>query len=237
MSNETLTELSFRDIANRRTRRISSTPSAKLGLAARLLFTVFLVFNFPAFTVQLAMDPISGRFTGSPVLQLATIGAEIFAFAIILSSRTMIFFVLKCWPILVLVSLSFISVTWSRNPAATIHQANTYMTSALLGLALVGTLPGFQSIRFSVRVMVLGCILSIAWVLIFPAAAVHQVTDAYQTVHAGLWRGIFSHKQGLGYFAGLTTGLLIFYRTKIFPLPILIVSIVCSSACLVGTES
>jgi exopolysaccharide production protein ExoQ len=237
MSVEARAELPSSVMGNRQKRPAGAAQSAASSLPARMLFTFFIIFNFPAFTLQLALDMNTGRWTGSPVLQVVTIGSELFVFAVILSSSRMMRFVLRCWPVLVLVSLAFISATWSRNRAATIHEGNTYMTTVLLGLALVGALPGFHCIRTAIRAMVLGCMLSIAWVVVFPEAGIHQLTDVNQSVHAGLWRGIFSHKQGLGYFAGVTTGLLLFYRTMIFPLPLLLVALACSLACLIGTQS
>jgi hypothetical protein len=107
----------------------------------------------------------------------------------------------------------------------------------LLGLVIAALLPGFQSIRFVVRTMAIGCLLSILWVLLFPETAIHQLTDPYQTVHAGLWRGVFSHKQGLGYFSGLTLGLLLFYRSSIFPAPVCAFFVICSAISLVGSQS
>jgi exopolysaccharide production protein ExoQ len=217
--------------------KVASMQSVAPSLPLRFLFPVFLIFNLPAFTIQLAMDMSTGRWIGSPTLQIATICTELFAFAIILSSRQMVSFVSRCWPVWIPVLLAFISAAWSRNPGATIHTSNTYMTSSLLGLALVAALPGFQCIRAVIRTMVLGCILSIMWVLILPEYGIHQLTDAYQTVHAGLWRGIFSHKQGLGYFSGLTIGLLLFYQTTIFSPPILVAALACGIICLIGTQS
>ena len=111
------------------------------------------------------------------------------------------------------------------------------MTTALLGLVIVGLLPGFQSVKFIVRTMAVGCLLSILWVVLFPETAIHQLSDPYQTVHAGLWRGVFSHKQGLGYFSGLTVGLLLFYRTSIFSAPVWAFFLVCSVICLIGSGS
>jgi exopolysaccharide production protein ExoQ len=213
--------------------QVSPAPS----FPVRLLFAVFLIFDFPAFTIQLAMDPTTGRWTGSPLLQLITISSELFVFVFILSSRNMRDTVLRCWPVLILVAIAFASSVWSYNRGATIKASNTYMTAALFGLTMVGAFPQFQCIRFAIRTMALGCLLSILWVLMFPEVAIHQLTDPYQTVHAGLWRGVFSHKQGLGYFSGLTTGLLLFYRTSIFPAPILAFFVVCSITCLVGTQS
>ena len=237
MSIEARTEPPSSITVSRRYKSANFTHSAASSFSARVLFTIILIFNFPAFTLQLAMDVNTGRWTGSPILQITTLCSALFILYIVFSSRKITSFALHCWPIWIFVSLAFISAVWSHNPAATIHESITYLTTSLLGLAIVGALPQLQCIRTTIRAMVLGCVLSIAWVFIFPEAGVHQQTDVYQSVHAGLWRGIFSHKQGLGYFSGLTTGLLLFYSTAIFPLPMLMVSIACSVACLIGTQS
>ena len=199
-----------------RRKPVASIPSAASGFPTRMLFTIFLIFSFPAFTIQLAMDMTTGRWTGSPVLQVATIGTELFVFAVIFFSREIKSLALRCWPIWVLVSIAVISATSSLNLSATIHESNTYLTTVLLGLTMVGALPQFQCIRTAVRAMALGCVLSLVWVFVFPAAAIHQLTDPYQTYMRACGAEFFSHKQGLGYFAGLTTGLLLFYRTTIF---------------------
>jgi O-antigen ligase len=86
--------------------------------------------------------------------------------------------------------------------------------------------------------MAFGCLLSIIWVVMLPEIAVHQLTDAGQTVHAGLWRGIFTHKQGLGVFAGFSFGLVLFYGSLAFPMLLVrLGALGCAGACLFGTES
>ena len=236
MSIAPLPQTASRLIFRRRFTQAAAEVSGKPNFLLRIVFAIFTVFNFPAFTIQLAMDN-SGRWVGSPALQIVTISSELFVFALILSSRNVRNLVLRCWPVWGLIAIAFLSTVWSRNPTATIHASNTYMTTALFGLTMVGALPQFKCVQFVVRTMAMGCLLSILWVLLFPEVAIHQLTDPYQTVHAGLWRGVFSHKQGLGYFSGLTTGLLLFYRTSIFPMPILAFFLACSSTCLVATQS
>src|SRR5262249_7897449 len=52
------------------------------------------------------------------------------------------------------------------------------------------------------------------------------------------WRGVFSHKQGLGVFAGLTSGLLLFYGRAAFSSALArIAALLCSLACLLGSGS
>jgi hypothetical protein len=219
----------------RPTQSLDLSPSP--NLAIRLLFAIFYILDFPAFTYQLALDPTTGQWTGSQFISIMTLLAELFAIGVILASRDIRKLTWRCWPIVTLMVIAFLSFVWSQNPKETIGVAFRLSGTFLLGLALVGRMPHFQSIRFVVRTMTFGCALSIAWVYIFPDIAVHQATDVYQSVHAGLWRGIFSHKQGLGYFAGLTGGLLLFYRTRIFPLFLLAPALACAIIALVGTGS
>jgi O-antigen ligase len=204
----------------------------------RVCFAVGLLFLFPAFTFQLAFDQINFKFTSSPVLQIISAGTEVLAVATIFSSRDISWMVRSCWPILIMIALAFMSAIWSIDRVATIKVANVFATVCLFSFALLGRLEPTNCIRFVIRMMTLGCVLSILWVIMLPNVAIHQATDASQTVHAGLWRGIFTHKQGLGIFSGLTTGLLLFYGRMAFQsVPLRLGAIACGIACLMGTES
>jgi len=209
----------------------------KANIGVRLLLATFFVFSFPAFTLQLASDPMTGRFIGSPFLAAMTFGGEIFVLAAIATSRDCRRLAATCWPILAFAALGFVSAAWSLNPRLTIEVSIRNLAAFLLGITIVGYLPGFHSVRFVIRTMLLGCVLSLVWVLAFPEAAIHQASDVVQNVHAGLWRGIFSHKQGLGLFSGLTLGFLLFYRSAIFPVPVLLAAQAVASACLIGSAS
>jgi exopolysaccharide production protein ExoQ len=216
---------------------LATAAAPQPGFFVRSLLAIFIVFSFPAFTYQLGTDASSGGWVGSTAIQIVTLASELFAIAVFLTSRDAARLLIKCWPILILIAIAFASTAWSRNPILTLQASNRFMATALLGFAVAVKLPQYRCIRFVVRTMVLGCLLSVIWVLILPDVAVHQLTDKFQFQHSGLWRGIFSHKQGLGYFAGLTIGLLFFYRTMIFPPIMLAGAMACSIACLVGTQS
>jgi exopolysaccharide production protein ExoQ len=204
----------------------------------RFIFAVFLIFLFPSFLFQFAINPVTQEFTGSPLLQAINVGCVFYSIGMIFGSRETSKIVVRCWPVLFLVGLAFGSAAWSYNPNATLRASYAFLTATLLGLAMAGRLSPLGCVRLRIRTMVFGCLLSILWVFIFPEVAVHQVTDVSQIVHAGLWRGIFSHKQGLGVFAGLTTGLLLFYGSSAFSLPPLrIGALCCSVTCLWGTQS
>ncbi len=203
----------------------------------RLLIVCFFVFDFPGFTLQLALDPVTSRFVGSPVFALMTLAGNCFIAILFLSSQEFRGLALRAWPVLVMTGLGFLSATWSINPQATLAVTLRNAGAFYLAIAIVSLMPGFLAVRFAVRTMVLGCVLSLIWVFVFPDVALHHETDLIQAVHAGLWRGIFSHKQGLGVFAGLTTALLLVYRTMIFPPLILAGAVACCFTCLLGSGS
>jgi hypothetical protein len=86
--------------------------------------------------------------------------------------------------------------------------------------------------------MSVACLLSVIWAIFFPEMGVHQATDLIQSQHAGLWRGIFSHKQGLGVVAGPTAGMLMFYGSLAFPMVIVrLAALGCAFACVLGSGS
>jgi O-antigen ligase len=211
--------------------------SAPPNYVLRILIVCFFVFDFPGFTLQLALDPTTDRFVGSPVFALMTLAGNIFVAMLLASSEEFRGLAKRAWPVLAMTGLGVLSATWSINPRATIAVTFRNAGAFYLAIAIVSLMPGFQAIRFAVRTMVLGCLLSLIWVFVFPEVALHHKTDLMQSVHAGLWRGIFSHKQGLGVFAGLTTALLLVYRTLIFPPVILVGAVVCSFVCLAGSAS
>jgi exopolysaccharide production protein ExoQ len=207
-------------------------------LLIRLGFAFFLFFLFPAFTIQLALDPVTMTFTGSLVLKIINLGCEIFSLTIVLRSRPAIDFVLRCRPILLLIGMAFMWTPFSYNPMGTLQVANVFFTQCMFGLAMVTRLGRRGSLRLVIATMAFGCALSWYWVWAYPLEAVHQASDVFQWQHAGLWRGIFSHKQGLGVFSGLTLGLLLFYGSITFPsLIIRLAAIGCASRCLIGSKS
>ena len=95
-----------------------------------------------------------------------------------------------------------ISSLWSNSTYDSFRMALWPISTCILGI-------GF-SLRFSLNVQVrilafvilIAMLLSIAFVYIFPAYAVHQHSDAFENVHAGKWRGIYEHKNQLGAMAG-----------------------------------
>ena len=85
-----------------------------------MLLGICLIFSFPAFTIQLALNMATGQWVGSPILQAMTLGTELLVFCAILGSQSTRSLVFQCWPVLALIMFAFVSAIWSQNRAATI---------------------------------------------------------------------------------------------------------------------
>jgi exopolysaccharide production protein ExoQ len=200
-----------------------------------LVFVFFSLFQIPVFGYQLEYD--QGIHAPSKLLQLINLVTGAFALSVVYGSSAGRAAARACWPLWGMVLLALCSTVWSTDPIATVRGAITLLICVLFGLAITIRFPGFAGIRFVIRVMTLACVLSVIWALMLPRVAVHQATDLVQYVHAGLWRGIFTHKQGLGPFAGVTFGLVLFYGSMVFPFIIRLVALGCAAACMWGSQS
>jgi exopolysaccharide production protein ExoQ len=204
----------------------------------QLCFAFGLIFLMPAFIMSLAVDPVTLTFTSSRVLQGANLFCGGYGLAMILTSRDVMLTALKCRAVQVLIALSFLSVTWSIQPASTWRESIVFLSSSLFAMAMAGRLSPIVCLRLIIRTMAFICLLSIFWVVFFPQQGLHQINDPFQFQHAGLWRGVFTHKQGLGVVSGLTTGLLLFYGSVAFSSPVIrFGAIAASFICLIGTQS
>ena len=200
-------------------------------------FAFGLTFLMPAFVMTLAVDPVDLTFRTSRILQAANLFCALYGVAMILTSREVTSTVFRCRPILLLIGLAFLSSLWSFKPDSTIRESEVLLATSSFAMAMAGRLSPAASYRLIIRTLVLVCLLSIVWVVLFPQG-MHQATDPFQYQHAGLWRGIFTHKQGLGVASGLTIGLLLFYGSMAFSsLVFRLGAIACSVTCLLGTMS
>jgi exopolysaccharide production protein ExoQ len=204
----------------------------------QLFFIAGLLLTIQAFTYQLSNDPLTGLRTGSRLIQVISLSVLFYSLVLLHTSRDSWKIVTRCWPILFLAGLGLLSATWSINSSTTVRATYNFLSVSLVCLAMAARFSPLECLRIVLRMMTLGCVMSILWAQIFPEVGVHQATDLVQMVHAGLWRGIFTHKQGLGVFSSLTLGLLLFYGSVAFPMLIVrVAAIACAGVCLYGTGS
>lgn len=222
--------------AERRIAQPTVIKRLRTGIGTSLMFSIGLLFLFPAFVYWLAIDPVTMDYRSSRILQLANLYCGMIGFILVTTSSVARSIFPKCAPVLYLMFAAFASIAWSIAPAQSFRACFVFTTTSLLGIAMASRMDIISAIKLLVRTMTFGCALSILFVVVMPETAVHQATDAVQFQHAGLWRGIFSHKQGLGVFAGMTTALLMFYGGAALG-PAKIVGLALSITCLVGSGS
>jgi exopolysaccharide production protein ExoQ len=144
----------------------------------------------------------------------------------------------KAWPVLLLPLLALISVCWSADPSLSLRRAVAFSGTVLFGLSLGAAYSGRDLIGLITRSMVLASVFSCAIVVVAPLYGVHQPGDAIQAVHAGLWRGIFGHRNTLGLWAGVTVASLLLFGQYAFDRALLrALSLLIGLACLVGANS
>lgn len=117
----------------------------------------------------------------------------------------------RAWPVLLLPLLAMVSVAWSPEPMLSLRRALAFAGTTVFGLSLGAAYPAKDLIGLVVRGLTLACFCSIALVIVDPRHGVHQASDAVQAVHAGMWRGIFGHRNTLGLWASLALGTILFF--------------------------
>lgn len=109
------------------------------------------------------------------------------------------------------------SISWTDSTSSTLHGVAALFPlflSAALMMAVLGPRHSARAIVIAGAFMALA---SLAYIAAVPGHAIHQNSDASQSVHAGLWRGIYLHKNHLGQAAALFGAAIIFADGRILP--------------------
>jgi len=146
----------------------------------------------------------------------------------------------RVWPILVLPVLAIISTLWSPDPVLTLRRSIAFFGTVFFGISLATRLSFREGLALIIQVLSLSMVMSLILVVAFPAQGLHQLTDSFpfQPEHAGLWRGIFAHRNILGFFAALAFSLLLIYGDLAFRnRAVRVCALLASIACLIGARS
>ena len=107
------------------------------------------------------------------------------------------------WPAYPFLLWAMLSVTWSDSPGSTLHGVAALIPIFLTAALMVGCLGAQQAARATIYAGIGIAIASIFYALLVPSYGVHQHADTSQSVHAGLWRGVYLHKNHLGQTAAM----------------------------------
>lgn len=148
--------------------------------------------------------PLEAATSESPLIQLT--GALLYLFCgVVIALRYQTYAVLleRNWFVFVPVFIAFASMQWSVEPDVTFRRSIALFGTVLFGLYVGGRF------RFSEIGLILFVALSIlvlwscAAAILDPRFGVHQANEGVQAHHAGLWRGVFAHKNVLGPVASI----------------------------------
>jgi exopolysaccharide production protein ExoQ len=222
--------------------RMSARSANSLADKILIVFlAIGLLLEIGSFRMQLGgIDPTLAieAGSGSTFVQILMGLINLAAAGLLLCSRQSSKMLLRAWPLFLMPALAFASMLWSPEPEFTFRKSVAFLGTVLFGFLVATVLDPRDAIRLICRILSLAILLSVAWVFLFPVYAMHNVTDYYQAVHAGAWRGIFSHRTVLGNVAALTLALLICYGTFIWPSRVIRYTlVVLSFVCVIAANS
>ena len=126
------------------------------------------------------------------------------------------------------------SVTWKQT-----IQDSLQLVLLCLSTAVVVQRVGVVSVaRTMLGLIAMVVVASALMALLVPSIGVHGSANALQAAHAGRWRGIFSHKNGLGPWAAYGAVLLVAHRDLLSIRPVALwAAVVSAVACLIFSGS
>jgi exopolysaccharide production protein ExoQ len=199
--------------ADPRTRNVSGIAS-RFGASLNEIVAILLVIV----TGGGFLYPIGGIDPGLPKSALETSARLQITYAICygLIISPAFFSLRKYWNVihsnLVLFSFPLIAVaslSWSPDPDITFRKSIAFLLQFLSAAAIAVRFPDKRGMTFVMRVLVGVVVLSCATVLVSPRYGIHNATDYFASVHAGQWRGIFSHRTMLGQLSALLLVMLV----------------------------
>lgn len=118
-------------------------------------------------------------------------------------------------PLFAFLLIAFFSVAWSSEPYLTARATFELGICVLLGLVLITCRTVDETLRLIYVTVSVAVVLSLVNAVLFPSLGQHNADDFKQSVHAGLWRGIFIHKNILGQVASLHLAMTVLSRREI----------------------
>ncbi len=102
------------------------------------------------------------------------------------------------WPLGLLLVWASLSILWSDAPVSSFTGVVSMLSILLFAALLHGSLGMRDAAKATLLAGAIIAVSSIVYVSAAPTYAIHQHADSSQSVHAGLWRGVYLHKNHLG---------------------------------------
>lgn len=145
---------------------------------------------------------------------------------------------LRSWPLLALCALALLSAFWAPDAGLTLRRGAALSLGYLAAMTLVVRFSPLDAQKFVIRTLGACILASLAFVFLLPEYGIHQITDGFQSVHAGSWRGIFNHRTLLGRLSALCFAITLWFGGDAYERPALRWAIVFASLlCVVMSRS
>ncbi len=142
------------------------------------------------------------------------------------------------WPMLLLPGLAMASTLWSPDPQLTLRRAIAFAGTIMFGLSLGAAFRFRGTLAVVATAMAAVMLISVALAVVDPLRAIHQPDDAIQAVHAGHWRGMFAHRNTLGFWSGASIAVLVLAGGEAFRRRWMwAAAILAAGACLIASGS
>jgi O-antigen ligase len=130
------------------------------------------------------------------------------------------------------------STIWSVNPYNTFKEASLLLGYILAIAGICQILDIGVFCKIIVRVLAFLILASVVMAVALPQYGTHQLDDALGDAGAGLWRGVFGHKNLLGAAASTSVFIFLFFRRLISAsVSFQVMCIVAAIACLIFAQS
>lgn len=183
---------------------------------------------------RLPREAAAGSMTSQLLLGIVYLTATV----LLLGNAEMRKVVVRAWPILLLPALALLSVLWSPDPALTLRRAIAFSGTLLFGLSFGAAFRFRDALSLICFSLALVMVVSIALAFLDPVHAIHQPDDAIQAVHAGSWRGIFAHRNTLGFWSGASLLTIALAGRQLFANRMIwLLALLAAAVCLIATGS
>ncbi|RDJ24082.1 O-antigen ligase family protein [Bosea caraganae] len=123
----------------------------------------------------------------------------------------------RCWPMLVPVLVTLLSILWSGDPELAFRRSSALVLTTFFGLFLAIRFDGRQLVNCLLASLLIYCAASAFLIVAIPSIGVHTAADTRFYEHIGAWRGLSPFKNDFGRivaFAALVFGVVAFTRPR-----------------------
>lgn len=175
---------------------------------------LILVYIYPFFFAVSGIDPTLPLDVQSPnrIVYFLQLAIPILCIVIGILYRGLDIFFSAPPAVFLYAFICFLSAFWSVNPYDTFKYSLLLFLYIMSIVAVCNVIDIEYFCRIIMKLFVFIIISSVVMSVAFPYYGTHQPGDTFEGVHAGLWRGVFTHKNILGAAAANSLFIFLFFR-------------------------